>query len=409
MPRCKLTQHFIDKRLRAPHPSGKQTIFWDEKLRGFGVLVSGKTNARAFVVQRDLPGGRTRRVTVASVAEMPLAEARDEARALLVDMRRGIDPKRQRAGSATLKETLDAYLKKNKNLSERSREIYTYHINQHLEPWLDRPLASITPGEVDDMHDKIAATVAKRTNGIHSGATVANDVMRTFRLLFNWAANRDDSMPRNPVRLRKGEWHEQDPTRRPIPAERLADWHAAVMELPPNGRDWLLLMLFTGLRRREAAGLRWEHVDFDARAIRLPASAVKGGRRALDLPMVDVTRDMLVARRALGDGGWVFPSHGESGHVQDPRAFIDAVRESTGIEFSSHDLRRTFITVAESCDISAFALKALVNHSIGTGVTEGYIKMTVERLREPAQRVADRLKQLCGIAEPAGENVQRIG
>jgi hypothetical protein len=28
--------------------------------------------------------------------------------------------------------------------------------------------------------------------------------------------------------------------------------------------------------------------------------------------------------------------------------------------------------------------------------------MTVERLREPAQRVADRLKELCGLGVPEG-------
>ena len=43
------------------------------------------------------------------------------------------------------------------------------------------------------------------------------------------------------------------------------------------------------------------------------------------------------------------------------------------------------------------ALKALVNHSLGSDVTEGYVQMNAERLREPAQRVADKLKKLCGI------------
>ena len=56
-----------------------------------------------------------------------------------------------------------------------------------------------------------------------------------------------------------------------------------------------------------------------------------------------------------------------------------------------HDLRRTYVTVAENTDISALALKALVNHSLGDDVTAGYVQMTVDRLRDPAQRVADRL------------------
>jgi len=59
------------------------------------------------------------------------------------------------------------------------------------------------------------------------------------------------------------------------------------------------------------------------------------------------------------------------------------------------------VTVAENTDIGALALKALVNHSLGDDVTAGYVQMTVDRLRDPAQRVADRLKELCGIGVTA--------
>jgi integrase len=166
----------------------------------------------------------------------------------------------------------------------------------------------------------------------------------------------------------------------------------------------LQLTLFTGLRRREAAGLTWDEIDFNERVIRLPAQRTKAGR-ALALPMTDFVHSLLVARRALGDARYVFPSYGRSGHIEEARAWLDAVRAATGIEFSTHDLRRTFITVAESADISHYALKALVNHALGSGVTEGYIKMTAERLRAPAQKVCDHLKMLCGITAPAGGNL----
>ena len=118
--------------------------------------------------------------------------------------------------------------------------------------------------------------------------------------------------------------------------------------------------------------------------------------------MTDFVHGLLVARRQLGNATYVFPSYGRSGHIEEARAWLDTVREATGIEFSTHDLRRTFITVAESCDISVYALKALVNHALGGSVTEGYIHMTASRLRKPAQRVTDKLKTLCGITEPSG-------
>src|SRR5215469_15632639 len=79
---------------------------------------------------------------------------------------------------------------------------------------------------------------------------------------------------------------------------------------------------------------------------------------------------------------------------------LGRVRETTNITVTPHDLRRTYVTVAENTDISALALKALINHSLGDDVTAGYVQMTVERLRDPAQRVADRLKELCRIGAP---------
>src|SRR5262249_48655659 len=159
------------------------------------------------------------------------------------------DPKRKVAG--TLRETLDAYLKANKEISQRSRAIYTQLVTYHLAAWLDRPIVDITPTEVDNLHQAIANKVAKR--GQHSGHSVANDAMRAFRLLYNWAEfkyGRDESMPRNPVRLRKNEWHKVTPRRRPIDTDKLKEFYAAVNELPAMGRDYLLLLLFTGFRRR---------------------------------------------------------------------------------------------------------------------------------------------------------------
>src|SRR5262249_218644 len=104
----------------------------------------------------------------------------------------------------------------------------------------------------------------------------------------------------------------------------------------------------------------------------------------------------------------VFPSIGASGHISEPKFPLMQVALATGIKISAHDLRRTFITVAEGCDVSPMALKALVNHSLGSGVTEGYIKMTVELLREPAQRITDKMKILCGIDSVAGVNVVKL-
>jgi integrase len=232
--------------------------------------------------------------------------------------------------------------------------------------------------------------------------------MRALRAIYNHAAERA-ALPPNPVKLRR-QWYDEPRRERLITADQLPAFYAALGDAENRtAADYVRLMLFTGLRRGEAAALRWSEIDFAGRLIRLPARRLKAGRK-LDLPMSSVVRDLLVARRALGDDdGWVFGADSKSGHIEEPRAALDPVAEKTGIRVSAHDLRRTFATVAESTDISVAALKALVNHSLGSDVTSGYIQMTVERLRGPAQKVADRMMELCGVAAPEGENVKRVG
>jgi hypothetical protein len=78
------------------------------------------------------------------------------------------------------------------------------------------------------------------------------------------------------------------------------------------------------------------------------------------------------------------------------------------MRLSAHDLRRTYVTVAESTDISPIALKALINHSSGMGVTGDYIMTAPERLRDPAQKVCDRILELCRADADHGSGVRRI-
>jgi len=139
MPSIKLTERAIE-RLKAPDPSGKQRLFWDSELTGFGVLVSGKTNTKSYVIQRDLPNGKSRRITIAQTNVIGLDEARERAKEILAELYAGRDPKAKR-GAATLGETLDAYLAARSDLRERSATNYRDAIRLHLADWKDKPLA----------------------------------------------------------------------------------------------------------------------------------------------------------------------------------------------------------------------------------------------------------------------------
>jgi integrase len=408
MANLKLTKRAIEK-LPAPHPSGKQQLVWDTELKGFGVLLSGTTAARTYVVQHKLKDGRTRRVTVGPVNALDLDGedgARARARKVIGEIYAGADSKataaRRARGAMTLRVALARYLEARKDLSPKSTAGYRRSVERHLKPWLDLPLCEISGDMIEERHRTIKRELDRGNDQDGSvkvtGEATANGVMRAFRLLWNFAAERDPDLPANPVRrLRKG-WYHVARRERMVRPDQLPAFYAAVDALPSRTAvDYIKLLLFTGLRRNEAAALLWEEIDFAERVIRLPAKRTKA-RRKLDLPMSDFVRNMLVARRALGrDGPFVFPADSRSGHLTEPKFPLAQVARDTGIAISAHDLRRTYTTVAEGTDISPLALKALVNHSLGNDVTSGYVIATVDRLREPAQRVADRLKALCGI------------
>jgi integrase len=406
MPKLKLTERAILK-LAAPDPSGKQTLYWDTALKGFGVLVSGTTNSKTYIVQRALPDGRNRRVTIGAVNTLSLEKASALAGDMLHDLRHGRDPK-AKVANPTLRETLEAFLTARRDLRPASVSLYKYAVENKLSCWLDTPLREINGDMVEDHHRAIAAAISKNDDG-NDGIVSANVAMRTFRTLYNFAADRTSDLPPNPVRRLKRQWFKEPRSERMVPEDRVGAFYNAVCALPhPVQRDYLLTLMFTGMRRTECATLRWDDIDLSKRIIRVQAANTKSGKK-LDLPMSDIVHDLLVRRRALGNaGGLVFPGKIAGKPISSVTEPLRTVAKACGVQVSAHDLRRGFITIAESCDISVMALKALVNHTLGSGVTEGYVQIKVERLREPMQRVTDRIKELCGIVDVAGDNVKKL-
>ena len=104
----------------------------------------------------------------------------------------------------------------------------------------------------------------------------------------------------------------------------------------------------------------------------------------------------------------MFFGYGKSGHSESFTFALSVIGHSTGIKVSPHDLRRTYASVAATCSIPPIALKLLIAHSVGSDVTSGYQVFSTEQLRESAQAVADRFKELCAIEAPTGANVSLL-
>jgi len=393
-----LTQRAVVK-LAAPTADGRQTIYWDDELRGFGVQCSGKTNQRLYIVQRDV-NGKSRRITLGTVSGLKLDAARRRAEDALDDLRRGLDPK-QKAKAYTLQEAVDEFLgpkgEKHSRLRPASVALYR-QIERLLKPWLNRNLSDITFDMVDQKHKELAKEI---------GPTTANLAMRVLRIVWNYAADRS-TLPECPVSRLKKRWYAEPRRTRHVAFEQLPQFYRALSVLESTtARDYILLLLFTGMRRREAASLRWSDIDLVQKVIRLPAEVTKA-KRALVLPMSIFVYELLVRRRAAGTAGpFVFP--GPGGHITSADRPLYDVARDTGIEVSCHDLRRTFASVAaDTPEVSWLALKLMLNHTTRGDVTAGYVQISTEQLRGAVQRVADKLLELCGVTSIADGNVARL-
>ena len=224
---------------------------------------------------------------------------------------------------------------------------------------------------------------------------------------------------RNPVDLWRaggGKFHRKVRRKISTPAEVLPCWRAGIEAEVNNPaiRDALWFGLYTGMRRDEVLTLRWERVDMAALTFRVEET--KTGV-PLELPVTRQLSAILERRQSESEDlpadrrNWVFPSPtSASGHVEDPHHLYGRISEAGGAKFWFHGLRNCFITVAERELMLPSALtKRLVNHARPNDVTEGYAAdWTIGQLREPAQRIADRIDGLMTGSVPSnGLTVQR--
>ncbi|MCD6040118.1 MAG: hypothetical protein K0S27_1518 [Gammaproteobacteria bacterium] len=292
--------------------------------------------------------------------------------------------------AVTLNEVMQDYLHARKSLKPKTLYDYKRVLQIAFNNWKDKSLITITKDKITKHHEKL---------GQEHGAAYANLAMRVLRALFNFAAGQyEDSQGRslitdNPVKRlsQTRAWYRIERRQSFIKSYELANWYAAVNNLCNETlRDYFILIVFTGLRRQEAATLKWEQVDLKAKTLTIIDTK---NRQPHTLPLSDYLYALLLKPQQNTKSGYVFPRTGENRYIIEPRKQMAKVIEATGIPFTIHDLRRTFITVAESLDIAAYALKRLLNHKMNGDVTAGYIMQDVERLRKPMQMITDYLLQ----------------
>jgi integrase len=354
--------------------------------------------------------------------------ARAEAKRLLGIIAQGKDPAAGKKETLTVAQLCNRYLEAARaglviTRFKRPKRPATVAIDEgrvsrHIQPLIGKiPAQDLRRADVQRMADAIAAGKTARTfkgkpsraiaaDGsadpaitidhnvkprgravVTGGAGTAARVVELLGGIYSWAEKRELVTGPNPahgVETASGEAKD-----RVLGGEELRvlgralDEYAAKFPMPVAA---VRLIALTGLRREEACALRWSEIDFSCSCLRLEAT--KTGRSTR--PIGKAARDLLQSLPRLSDE-WAFPNRNGTARA-DLKASIARLFDAAGLrDARSHDLRRTFGSVAADEGYGDATIAELLGHS-RRGVTQRhYIRRPDAALVAAADRVSARI------------------
>lgn len=356
----RLTKRTLDALLA----NGVTGFLWDKDLKGFGVKTSANGSA-SYVVQYRMGGreSKTRRYTIGGHGSpWTPALAREEAARILMLVAQGVDPvesdkqRRREAVDLAFSNYADRFAGSCKGKGWKL--LVTRSLALHIKPVLrDKPLPTITRVDIVAALDRMPdEQVGNRRN-----------VFAVMRRLFKWAISRGDiaSSPMEgmetppPVKPRE-RWLTDEELRRV--------WTHA----PKTHRCFgpiVRLLIVTGQRREEIAGLQWDEVSREAREMRLSGERTKNGEPTT-IPLNDLAiaeLDQLARGEFWPKRGRVFRTSTGAGFTayHKGKVKLDRLVAEGGHPLPPwrlHDLRRTLATGFQRLGVRFEVTEAVLNH-----------------------------------------------
>ncbi|MCY4097986.1 MAG: tyrosine-type recombinase/integrase [Rhodospirillales bacterium] len=368
----KLTKRTID----ALKPNGKDTVYWDNELTGFGVRVR-KSGRKNYVVQTRVDG-KLRWFTIGQHGPFTPEDARVAALEILAQAKRGNDP---RGKSVTLpSDTVMADLSRrfleeyvSAHCKPKTHEDYGRCVNLFIVPAIGAmKVSDVARSDIADLHHEM------RDKPYQANRTLAV-LSKMFSLAEVWGWRPDGSNPCRHVKRYKERPRERFLS--PDEANRLgAVLREAESEMPSAVAAFRLLLL-TGCRLSEIKTLRWEYVKDDC--IELP-DAKTGGRA---VPLGPEARAVLAAIPRTADNPWVIAGRLPGSHLTDLQRPWRRIRKRAGLEdVRIHDLRHSFASRALALGESLTMIGKLLGHT-QVQTTARYAHLARDSIQTAAARI----------------------
>ncbi|WP_261934329.1 tyrosine-type recombinase/integrase [Sphingomonas bisphenolicum] len=367
-------------------------FLWDEDLRGFGLKTTSRGSA-SYVVQYRMGGreAKTRRYTIGTHGSpWTPSTAREEATRMLLLVAQGVDPvesdkqRRREAVDLAFSNYADRFAAscKGKGWKTMVTRSFSLHIKPHLR---NKALPTITRADVVDVFDKMPVEqVANRRN-----------VFAVLRRLFKWAVSRGD-IERSPM-----EGMETPPPVKPrerwLSDEELRRIWPQALKCHRCFGPIVRLLITTGQRREEIAGLHWDELDQDQRELTLSGDRTKNGEPT-SIPLNDLAvaeLDRVSRSERWPRQGRVFPTSSGAGftaYAKEKKKLDKLIGVDGGDPLPPwrlHDLRRTLATGFQRLGVRFEVTEAVLNHvgSARSGVAGIYQRHDWREEKREALRV----------------------
>ena len=380
----RLTKRIVE-RLKA---DGKDAIFWDRDLAGFGVRVH-TTGRKLYIVQSRGPAG-LKRVTLGRVGTETIDERRREAAIVIDRIKRGEDPRPpEPALEPTVADLAELCLKNHVAVrcKPRTAKNYRLAIQHHILPALGtKALKDVEPEDVTALHHELRDRPAAANQAVWV-------LSKMFSLAELWELRPDGSNPCRHVKRFKEKKRE-----RFLSDDEYQRLGSALREIEqersetPAAITAIRLLMLTGCRLSEIQKLRWEHVDLEAGELKLPET--KTGAKVVHLgePAIAVLRGI----ERQGDNPWVIAGRKADSHLTDlqhpwrrirSRAVLDDVR--------IHDLRHSFASGGLMVGEGLPMIGKLLGHT-QVQTTARYAHLANDPVKSAANRIASRIAEVAG-------------
>jgi integrase len=350
--RIRLTPAFVAS--ATANPGVDRSIFWDENLPGFGLVVTAGGH-KSYVIQYRA-GPTSRRMAIDGV--LSLDRARKEAKARLGEVARGGDPLGERRKAIvrerdTLRAVATEYLKR-EGKKLRSADQRQAILDRLVYPKMGaRQIGEIKRSEIVRLLDHVED---------ERGPVMADQTLAILRRIMTWHAGRSDEFNSPIVRgMARTKPKERERGRILSDAELRAVWHAAEGHAGPWGR-FIKFLLLTATRRNEAA--RMTRDELSGTDWLIPGRRYKTKGDVL-LPLSKAAQAVLASLPRIEKCSYVFTTDGRSpisGFSKFKRTFDQACGVSG---WRLHDLRRSARSLMSRAGVPSDHAERALGHVIG--------------------------------------------